>query len=403
MDLTLQKEALAIQGVLSPYVFEYYNEPILLQDRVSFLTEQNPDLSRIRVFLPAEDEKFKIIASHSREEVDDRHEETALTLSWHKTQAIAFLVEEGGVRYWRAVSPFYNLENEKVGLTSIDLSLESIDAAVTEELERAYFFALIAMILILFLVIHHTHLFQYVNLFHRLRELEKSKDSFMNMAVHELRSPMVNIKNYLIEFKREVENKLNKAELEDISRAEISAKRLDTLIEDILNVVRIEQGQLSFDPQEVSLVTLIGEVVQELRGKAEDSGLTLEFDLNANKEVIASINPNRFKEVIYNLLDNAIKYTFKGKVRIKTEKDLPRRKFYIIIDDTGIGISAEDQQKIFERFYRVKSRETSDIIGTGLGLWIVKHLCKRLKIPILLESIKGVGSKFIIVFPLREQ
>ncbi len=116
--------------------------------------------------------------------------------------------------------------------------------------------------------------------------------------------------------------------------------------------------------------------------------------------IFVYVNPNRLKEILYNLIDNAIKYTFRGKIEVKTKIDQVKRKCYISIEDTGVGISAEAQRWLFEKFFRVKTKETADIPGTGLGLWISKALTEKMGGEIFIESIEGTGSKFTISFPL---
>lgn len=399
IDLTLQKQAMMTHSLLSSYVADHYDTPRLLQKRIERLSEQNPGLAQLRVLLPVENNNFEIIASGFPEEIKEELSDTFLTQSWHKNQAIAFLTKEGGIRYWRVMRPFYDLEDGKIGLISIDLSLEDIDSLVVRELKRAYSFAIIAIIFILLLVIHHTRLFQYVNLFNKLRQVDKVKDSFMNMAIHELRSPVVNVKNYISELRRGIGSSINEEAQLDLKRVEISVKRLDSLINDILDVVRIEQGCLSFTPEIISPIEHIKEVVQELSIKAKEKGLKLNL-IGEEARGKIKVNTARLKEIAYNLIENAIKYTKKGEVSVIIEEDVKKGKFYIAIKDTGIGVSAEEQKSLFEQFYRVKNRETADIEGTGLGLWTVKNLCQKMKGIILVESIKGVGSKFVLIFPL---
>jgi len=400
IDLTLQKQAMMVQGVLSPYVFEHYSQPEILQEKVEYLAETNPELSKLIVLLPVEGDNFKIIASRSSEEQEEEISKTSLTLAWHKNQSIAFLGREEGVRFWNIVSPFYDNTGEKVGLISISLSLGEIDNLVTNELKKAYIFVLVSIVLILILVIHHTRLFQYVSLFKRLREADKAKDSFMNMAVHELRSPLVNISYHVLALKEEILPSLNQEEKIYLSGIEISIKRLNDLISDMLNVIRIEQGRVSFEPEDISPSKIILEIIEELKSKAIQNDLKIKFIESEERNGKIRVNSNRLQQILYNLIDNAIKYTKKGEVTVILKEDHKKGKVYITVADTGMGVSAEEQKLLFQRFYRVKTRETADIQGTGLGLWIVKQLCSRMKGKILLESIKGVGSKFIIIFPL---
>ncbi len=400
IDFALQKKAMAIQSVLSLYVSDYYTRPELLQRRMDFLVEQSPGLFALEIFLPVENNDFETIVVSGLLEGAEREVSSALlALAWHEDQSIALPTREGGIRFWRVIRPFRNQAGEKTGLISMALSLEEIDSLVMSTLEKAYLFTIIAIIFILLLVIHHARLFQYVNLFNKLRESDKSKDSFMNMTIHELRSPVVNIKNYILELRRKTSPFLDTESQLDLKIIEISVKRLDKLINDVLDVVRIEQGRLSFAPEIVSPVKHIQEVMEELNIKAVEKGLKITLTGREQKGKIG-VNIGRFKEIIYNLIDNAIKYTQKGEINIVLKGDVRRGKFYITIADTGIGLSAEEQKLLFERFYRVKNRETADIQGTGLGLWISKQLCLRMKGKILLESIQGVGSKFILIFPI---
>jgi signal transduction histidine kinase len=99
------------------------------------------------------------------------------------------------------------------------------------------------------------------------------------------------------------------------------------------------------------------------------------------------------------LVENAIKYTKSGKVEVKEWLEKKNRYYYVSVEDTGIGISGEEQKRLFEKFYRAQNPETAEIAGTGLGLWITKSLIERMNGAIAVESIKNVGSKFTISFP----
>jgi len=192
---------------------------------------------------------------------------------------------------------------------------------------------------------------------------------------------------------------LNEEQKKSFLRVEISAKNLSNLIEDILQVARIEQKRLDFTPEKVQPLNIIKEVVEELKPKAEEKGLRLVFEPK-EEPFYLKVNPNRLRQILFNLINNAIKYTLRGGIEVQTRANLTKGKYYISIIDSGIGISAENQKHIFEKFYRVKTRETAGIPGTGLGLWIVKELCQNMKGEILVESIEEKGSKFTVIFPL---
>jgi len=400
IDFILQRKALMVESIFSIYAVEHYNEPQELEAKVQQIALNNPEIANLKIYLPSGEDNFEIIAYQApKKDYQPEVSETSLLLAWHKNQAIAYLSQENGERFWNVIKPFYDENGQKLGLISIAMSLQETDNLIFQKIKQVYIFLLIAIVLVLLLILQHTRLFQYVNLFKKLREVDRAKDSFMNMAIHELRSPVVNIRGYIRELQEELGPQLKPEQKEDLYRIEISAKRLNDLISDILDVVRIEQGRLSFIPQKVSPVEIAKEVITELQLKAKEAGLSLELIEKEGSSLLVYVNPNRLREVLFNLIDNAIKYTKKGGIKVIIRGDEIKGKLYIIVEDTGIGISAEEQKKIFERFYRVRTRETADVPGTGLGLWIVKQLCKKMKGDILVESIKGVGSRFTVVLP----
>jgi len=402
IDLILQRKALIVSEVFSLYLGEHYKEYDHIQLAIDRILEDNPEVMEAKVYIKENGNQFRLI-EQNEQKVIQKETDTAVLLAWEKEQAIAFLDKKGFVRFWNVVTPFYTPQGEKIGLVRIAMSLKEPDELIYQNLKKTYLFLTLGIILILILVIQHTRLFQYVDLFKKIRELDRAKDSFINMAVHELRAPVVNIRNYAQDLLEEIKNKLTLEEQEELKRIIVSSQRLNELISDILDVVRIEQGRLSFVPQKIVLKDIVKEVVQELESKARQKGLALYIVEQKGSDAQLFVNPNRLKEVLFNLIDNAIKYTPKGEVKVICGADLVKRKGYISVEDTGIGISAQDQAKIFERFYRVKSRETADIPGTGLGLWIVKELVKRMKGEILVESIKGVGSRFTVILPLAKE
>ena len=399
IDFNLQTKALLAEVIFSTFAAETITNEGDLQPKIDQITEENPEISSLKVILP-EEEEFEIAYSKNPEEVGVKAMEDSIPLSWHRDQAIAYLTtNQSNGRFWEVIRPLHNAEGEKIGLVSISISLREADLLAIEVVKRVYMVAIATILLTLFLIIHHTRLFQYVVLFKKLSKEDKEKDDFMNMAMHELKTPIVNMRNYILTLKEETESSLNKIQKEYVNRAMISAERLNDLTSDMLDVVRIQQKRLSFEPEKISSQRIIQSVIQELKPEAEKKGLQLVF--KEEKPFFINANINRLKEVLVNLINNAIKYTQKGKIEVRTEVEADKRCL-IIIEDTGIGISAEQQQKLGEKFFRVKSRETEEIPGTGLGLWIITEICERMGGKILVESIKDKGSKFIVVLPLAE-
>ena len=398
IDYNLQTKALLAENIFGSLASETIKDPAVLNEKIKEIARQNPEIVKIQVILP-EDEKFKIIASKDSQEVGKNISSTSIDLAWSQDQAIAHLVSKNGERFWIVAKPFYDSANKKAGLVAISMSLKEADYLILNIIRSSYFILIMTILLSLFLISHHTYLFKYRVLLSRLQEIDKMKDSFIRMATHELQGPIVNIRNYISALEEETKNSLTEEQKELVKVAKISANNLINLVYDILEVSRIEQARLDFTPKAISPAEEIKGIVEELRGKAEGKKLFLRLEVKSNGRFI-KVNPNRFRQIIVNLIENAIKYTLKGGVTITTRVDEAAKRYIIEVRDTGIGIPAEAQKRLFERFYRVKTAKTAGIPGTGLGLWISKQLCERMKGKIFVESMEGVGTKFTVIFPL---
>lgn len=399
VDFNLQTKALTIENILGLLASDFFSQPELLQQKIGEIVKENPEIKELRI-IKEESGDFKVISSQNLQEMGGIISDPSLALSWFQNQTIANLISEKGERFWKVTKPIYKKETgEKIGLISMALSLGEADLLITRSIYRSYLIVIISILLCLFLIIHHTRLFGYVSLTKRLQEIDKMKDEFIRMATHELQSPLVNIRGYLLALKEEMEPFLNEEQKKFFSRVEISAKNLSDLIEDILEVSRIEQGRLDFTPIKVFPSPVTKEIIEEFKLKAEQKNLKLIFEEKESPYFI-QVNLNRFKQILTNLINNALKYTKKGEIETGTEIQAAKRKYIIFVRDTGLGISAEAQKRLFEKFYRVKTKETAEIPGTGLGLWIVKQLCEKMGGKIFVESMEGVGTKFILIFPL---
>lgn len=400
IDYNLQTKALIVENIVGTYFSDFFDNSELLQQKIESIIKDNTEINDLRAAIPAPDGEFKIIASQNNYEIGARVKEPSFALSFSQEQTIANLTSKGGERYWNVIKPVYNKETgEKLGLLAMALSLKESDTLITKTIFRSFIIVIVAILLSLFLIFQHTRLFGYVSLTEKLQELDRAKDIFIRMATHELQSPIINIRGYLQALEEEVGASLTQSQKELFKRANLSAKNLSDLVYDILEVSRIEQGRLDFTPQKIVPQEIIAEIVQDLRIKAEQKNLNLISNLKEGSYFI-NANPNRFRQIVVNLIENAIKYTPKGEIRVKAGSDNAEKRYIIEVKDTGFGISAENQQRLFERFYRVKTRETADIPGTGLGLWISKKLCETMGGKIFIESMKDVGTKFTVVFPL---
>jgi len=179
-----------------------------------------------------------------------------------------------------------------------------------------------------------------------------------------------------------------------LERIMVSSERLNNLVDDLLNVSRIEQGRMKVINESIEIEPLIENIVSQLKFTAEEKNLKLVFEKQENKLPLITSDSEKLKQVLINLIGNSIKYTEKGTVKIITKSE--NNKLEIKIIDTGIGLAAEEQKHLFEKFHRVRNEKTKDITGTGLGLWITKQIVELLNGKISLESMEDVGTQVTI-------
>jgi signal transduction histidine kinase len=196
-----------------------------------------------------------------------------------------------------------------------------------------------------------------------------------------------------------------------LEKAHASTAHLGQLFQDLLNSAKAEDGRLSSHPVVLEVGAFLEQLSSDLRFIAEKKGLAMEFILGSSQTIDATNNahtavkplyyvkadPDRMREVITNLFDNAVKYTDAGKVSLGLTGDQNVVQFYI--RDTGPGIAAEDIPHLFQKFYRVDNSATRTIGGTGLGLYLCRKIVELYQGRIWVESTPGKGSSFFINLP----
>jgi signal transduction histidine kinase len=305
------------------------------------------------------------------------------------------VVEFDGQRLFKTVKVIKNQYGEIIGAANLVHSLSEADQKIQSEIETSIIIFIVIIVAVMALFFRYARIIDYTVLYKKLKEIDSLKDDFISMASHELRTPLTIIRGYAEELSEfDLENPDFKTSVE---RIDIAARQLDNLVGDMLDVSRIEQGRMKIEFSEVSPAAILSDVVSGLLNVAESKGLKLTLNHQLGQHKI-NVDPDRFRQVLVNLIGNAVKYTPKGEVKIiaKVEDD----KAIIRVQDSGIGISAEDQKKLFQKFSRIKSTETAEIRGTGLGLWITKQIVEEMHGQIFVESIKGVGTSFIVKFPV---
>lgn len=233
--------------------------------------------------------------------------------------------------------------------------------------------------------------------FNELKELDQKKDDFLNIASHELRTPMTSIKWYLsMILDGDIGNVDDEAKMY-LSRVYNNVENLLWLINDMLDITKMESGKVQFLKEKSDLALLIWEVISELGSFAQSKNITVNNEIK-EIDLFFVCDKMRFKQVIANILGNAIKFTPEwGKVNIQWY--IKDAHIFISIQDNGIWIAKEDLKKIFNKFWQVKNSLTRDIWGTGLWLSIAKAIVKHFKWEIKVSSQEWLGSEFIIVLP----
>lgn len=232
----------------------------------------------------------------------------------------------------------------------------------------------------------------------RERKLEREKNDFISIAAHQLRTPL-GIIRWTLEMLNS-DPQLSDGMRDKVGRAYESDKRLITLVNDLLNVSRIDQGNFQNEPVPTDIFEVIRSVVSELAPLADLRKVTLDLLLSDGVSNIL-IDPNRLREVVQNLVSNAIKYNVeKGRVTISASQI--GQSLRMSVADEGIGIPVQDHPRIFSKFFRAKNALKNDTTGSGLGLFVVKSYVEGWGGTITFQSVEGKGTTFEIELPIGD-
>lgn len=231
----------------------------------------------------------------------------------------------------------------------------------------------------------------------KLEQTAKIRQEFTANVSHELKTPLQSISGYaeLLE--------TGMVRPEDVKpfagKIHRESQRMTKLVEDIIDLTKLDDGGSEMLPERTDLARIAENAVDSLRFAAEEAGVTLTLQKEPSEMVGI---PQVLYSIVYNLCDNAIKYNVPdGRVEVSVKPQGNRIR--LVVRDTGIGIPADSQERIFERFYRVDKSHSKEVGGTGLGLSIVKHGAKIHNAEISLSSAPGEGSTFTLDFPTEQE
>ena len=233
-----------------------------------------------------------------------------------------------------------------------------------------------------------------------LERISKAKSEFISITSHQLRTPLSAIKGYLSMIAEGIYGEIPERLKKPLKNVYLSNERLIKLVNDLLDISRIEAGKMEMKFERTNLEELINEVISELEVEAKKKGLYLKFEKPKEKLPQILIDKEKIRQIILNIIDNAIKYTKEGGATIKLKR--VGNFLQIAVSDTGIGMTKEEIAKLFESFSRGAGGRKSWVEGAGLGLYISKKLIDLHQGKIWAESEgRGKGSTFYIELPIK--
>jgi signal transduction histidine kinase len=239
----------------------------------------------------------------------------------------------------------------------------------------------------------------------KLKKLDQAKSDFVTITSHQLRSPVTAIKGYASMLSEGTFGEIPEKAKMAAERIFQSSNRLVALIGDFLNLSRIERGKMEYDFKKVDLKEIIKSIIDEFKAinLTEKKNLDFSFNVSEKEDFMATIDSDKIRQVIYNLIDNAMKYTKTGFIKIFLYKEPEKRAIGLKVEDSGIGMNQGALGQIFEKFTRAEGPSTLHTEGTGLGLYVAKEILKAHEGTIWAESEgQGKGSTFCVELPYEK-
>lgn len=363
-----------------------------LNQHIAEITTNNPDLTEFFV-TRLEGVDVYVVAAIDTSIVGTHVTDPALykIAAVQLDESLIFATEVNGQRRWQTYRAF--LHNNDVYVIYVEQDLSAIDALFASRELSAYASLIFVFLFVIGLAIWHIKLTDYRYLYQKVAKANEMKDLFTNMIAHELRAPLTAMRGYASLITEDANAPATTKE--QASRIQSATERLITIVNDLLDVARLQSGKLKVEHQSVDISKTIIAVIEELTPTAFEKKIELSSSGTSDSHIIVG-DERRLHQVFTNLLSNSIKYTPSGSIEMAVTET--SRVIEVRVKDTGMGISAEDQKKLFAPFFRVESQDVSQITGTGLGMWITKQMIELMDGTVAVESIKGVGTHVVVTF-----
>lgn len=278
------------------------------------------------------------------------------------TLDVEFVKEDGQVLWFEMRKvPFYDRHDRYIGLLGFGRDITSRKLA-EQALEKAY----------------------------------QDKGKFIATLSHELRTPLNGIVGLS---RRLLESKLTKQQHGWANTIFSSAETLGNIFNDIIDLDKIDRQDLDIVYQNVSLRPFVNDIANFAELLCQQKGLQFNLSFNGPKDVFLRLDPTRLRQVLWNLLNNAVKFTASGSVELHCQMDAQAAQLHFSVQDTGIGIAAQEQQRIFDMYYKSSDGRRLSIVGSGIGLSVSRALVEAMQGSIKVSSVVGEGSCFSVVLP----
>ncbi len=236
----------------------------------------------------------------------------------------------------------------------------------------------------------------------KLRSMYETQKKFTSTVSHELRTPLASIKTAIDIVKSETSGELNDDQKNFLNKAKDNIDRLNRLINDILDLSKLESGMTSLDLKKNNMNKIISDIVQLQESVAQERGIVLKAELDPDVPEMP-FDADKINQVLNNLISNAFKFTEKGEVVVSSSAEKEHNYIKICVRDTGMGIEEKDIPKLFKKFQQLGDPAERKTGGTGLGLAICKEITSQHKGKIWVESKSGEGSAFYFLLPIKER
>lgn len=393
----LEKDKIGVlQDVFMQLVIANKDNPEYLQTQIDQLSELNPDITKFRVAKEVNNRIYIIAAAH--QELRYTYEENIDLYNFstlEQDDSLIFEYFSGDTRLWQAFRSVLTDTGENYFIFT-ETSFARTDQLFQQRIDNAYYWLSGVLLVLMYLAYRHLRLIDYGYLYREAQAAITTRDLFTNMVTHELRAPLTAMRGYasMIHENSDVDFAIREQAL----RIQQSSSRLLAIVNDLLEVARLQSGKMKVDFYETNICDVIKNTLNELESSAREKSVVLSSNIHTDECVLVT-DEKRMAQVITNLVSNAIKYTENGTITVVLKVNA--MDVEIRVQDTGMGISAADQKKLFAPFFRVDSSDVSQITGSGLGMWITKQLVSLLQGSIAVESIKNVGTHVVVTLPKK--